>query len=232
MSASTVRLPVLPARPTIRMGRAGSVLLLVGAFITGLVLLLLINTVMAQNSFVLQRAQQQVTELENREQILLQQVTAAQSPESLQRAAKRLGMVPVAAPVFLRLADGKVLGLEIPAEAPAQTPTGDRGPLTPADPVPSTVPSAGVPTESVATTTDRGAVSAPIVVSGSANAPANSPAKAPTAANGQGSGKGTAVAPAKPVKEPKSTKKEAAGTSRTKGNPPPSDANLTETNRP
>jgi len=230
---------MLPARPKIRMGGAGSALLLIGAFLGGLVLLLLINTVMAQNSFVLQRAEQQVTELENREQVLLQQVTAAQSPESLQRAATRLGMVPVAAPVFLRLADGKVLGKEIPAQASVQAPTGDRGPLTPADPVQPAPAIAGVPSGSTApstapsTGTGTGTVSAPTAVSGSGNAPAKStPATPGTTTKGQGTGKATAAVPAKPTKKPSATKQGTTGTTRTQGNPPPSDANLTETNRP
>jgi hypothetical protein len=215
---------------------AGSALLLVGTFLVGLVLLLLINTVMAQNSFVLQRAAQQAIELENREQLLLQQVTAEQSPEALQRAATRLGMVPVAAPVFLRLADGKVLGTEIPAQAPARTPTGERGPLAPADPAQPTSGTLGVQPGSGAPSSGLGTVSAPTAVLGSANAPAKAPvATAPKTTNGQSINRAVpapSAVPAKPVKKPTATQKGATGTARTKGNPPPSDANLTETNRP
>ena len=50
------------------------------------------------------------------EQTLLQQVANEESPESLQKRADQLGMVPVSAPVFLRLADGAVLGTPVPAE--------------------------------------------------------------------------------------------------------------------
>jgi hypothetical protein len=45
------------------------------------------------------------------EQRLLQEVAKAEAPESLQRRADALGMVPVTSPVFLRLADGAVLGV-------------------------------------------------------------------------------------------------------------------------
>jgi hypothetical protein len=50
------------------------------------------------------------------EQKLLQNVAQQEAPESLQKRAADLGMVPVTAPVFLRLADGAVLGTPTPAQ--------------------------------------------------------------------------------------------------------------------
>jgi hypothetical protein len=69
----------------------------------------------------------------------VQDVARAEAPESLQQKALALGMVPVAAPVFLRLSDGAVLGSPRPAQADpaARIPaTGGTGtaPSTPSSP--------------------------------------------------------------------------------------------------
>jgi len=45
-------------------------------------------------------------------------VQQAEAPLEVEKAARTLGMVPAAAPVFLRLSDGKVLGEPVPAPEP------------------------------------------------------------------------------------------------------------------
>lgn len=78
--------------------------------VAGMAALLLLNTSLAQGAFELQSLQQHQSELQITEQALAQQVDQAESPVALKKRADELGMVPVAVPAFLRLADGKVLG--------------------------------------------------------------------------------------------------------------------------
>lgn len=92
------------------------VVLLVG----GLLGLLLLNTVVAQDAFRLHDLQKQGRVLGDREQALAKQVQALQAPGSISDRALALGMVPGGVPVFLRLPDGAVLGaLTAPGSAPA-----------------------------------------------------------------------------------------------------------------
>ena len=92
------------------------VVLLVG----GLLGLLLLNTVVAQDAFRLHDLQKQGRVLGDREQALAKQVQALQAPGSISDRAIALGMVPGGVPVFLRLPDGAVLGAATaPGSAPA-----------------------------------------------------------------------------------------------------------------
>jgi len=98
----------------------GPFVLVVGAVLTvGLIGVLLLNTVVAQDAFAVSALQARSAALADQEQALTQQVAAAESPQRLERRARALGMVPSVNPVFLRLADGKVLGEATPASAPA-----------------------------------------------------------------------------------------------------------------
>lgn len=92
-------------------------LVVTGVLVLGAVVLLVLNTALAQGAFELSELSKTKRDLAVREQALLQAVARAEAPESLQARAEKLGMVPVAAPVFLRLADGKVLGVPRPAKA-------------------------------------------------------------------------------------------------------------------
>jgi hypothetical protein len=96
-------------------------LVVTGLLVGGMVLLLVLNTSLAQGAFEIGALTKQQRELAVTEQRLLQEVAVTESPESLQREARRLGMVASVAPVFLRLADGKVLGTPQPADAVAVT---------------------------------------------------------------------------------------------------------------
>jgi hypothetical protein len=95
-------------------------------------------------------------------------VQLAEAPLEVERRARALGMVPAAAPVFLRLSDGAVLGEPVPAppapgkvsfagapgwQSPRPSPTGSPAATAPAaapgtenppsaDPVPTGAPSA------------------------------------------------------------------------------------------
>ena len=81
-------LRVLPA-PPFRAPR-GPFVLAVGAVLTlGLLGVLLLNTVVAQDAFAVSALQQKSAALADQEQALIQQVAAADSPQRLERARAR-----------------------------------------------------------------------------------------------------------------------------------------------
>ena len=111
-----------------------------GILVLGMVLLLVLNTSLASGAFEISALSAQQRDLAVREQRLVQDVARAEAPESLQDKARALGMVPVAAPVFLRLSDGQVLGIPRPAKAAPVTAlpaTGSTGPAPSASPAPT-----------------------------------------------------------------------------------------------
>jgi hypothetical protein len=94
------------------------VLLVVGVLTSGLVGLLLLNTVLAQGSFRLHDLSHRSGDLSDRQQALQLRVDAAGTPHHLARKAKELGLVAAHDPGFLRLSDGRVLGDPQPATLP------------------------------------------------------------------------------------------------------------------
>jgi hypothetical protein len=102
--------------------RAPFVLLVVAILGLGLVGLLLLNTSLQRGSFAIHDLKRQTSVLAEREEDLDQRVARLKAPENLAGRAQRMGMVPNANPVFLRLSDGAVLGDAVPAE-PRATPT-------------------------------------------------------------------------------------------------------------
>jgi len=112
------RRPALVAAPAPRATVAGNgvfALVVVGILLTGMVLLLVLNTTLAQGAFEIGSLTKAQNQLAVTEQQLVQEVALTEAPESLQKRAAALGMVPVTSPVFLRLADGAVLGTPTPA---------------------------------------------------------------------------------------------------------------------
>jgi hypothetical protein len=75
---------------------------IVGAL--GLVLLLVINTMLAQDAFELRKLQAQVTTLNDQRDAVMKQIAIASSPEILARRAISAGMIPSQSPRFLSLA--------------------------------------------------------------------------------------------------------------------------------
>ena len=99
--------------------KAPFVAAVVGILAVGLLGLLALNTVLAQDAFRLHALQLEGKTLAVQEQTLQREVERLQSPQSLAARASALGMVPGGPPAFLRLADGKVLGAAVPGQAPA-----------------------------------------------------------------------------------------------------------------
>ena len=103
------RLAVAPvAAPAPAPRRLPFVLTLVALLVTGLGGLLVLNTVMAQDSFRASRLAEQSAQLQAERQALSEQVDRLQSPESLAARAAKLGLEPQTDPPILDLGTGKV----------------------------------------------------------------------------------------------------------------------------
>ncbi len=91
----------------------------------GLLGLLALNTVLAQDAFRLHTLKTEGKQLAVREQVLRREVEGLRTPEALAARATAMGMVPAGPPAFLRLSDGAVIGEPVPGEVPV-------GPQSPA----------------------------------------------------------------------------------------------------
>jgi cell division protein FtsB len=158
-----------PFRPP----RMPFVLFVVGLLAAGLVGLLLLNTELQRGTFQVTALNHQADQLRDQQEQLERQARALESPQNLADRALRMGMVPNPNPVFLRLSDGKVLG--VPAEGRAGTGTAMFGPDTPAAgrPAPGVPPAATPPLNGQQTGTPSGAPT---------GAPTGGPTSAPTGA--------------------------------------------------
>ena len=101
------------------LGRTPFVVVVVALLAAGLLGLLLLNAVLAQDAFRLHALKQDRRALSDTEQVLRREVEALRAPEALAARAGALGMVPAGPPAFLRLPDGVVLGAGDVADAPA-----------------------------------------------------------------------------------------------------------------
>lgn len=115
--------PPAPRRQGRRKGRAAFVVLVATLLTGGLVALLLLNTVLAQDAYTLHNLQRETATLADTEQALAQQVAQEASPTVLAERAYSLGLVPAPNPVFVRGSDGTILGVPTPAAPPAVGPT-------------------------------------------------------------------------------------------------------------
>ena len=88
------------------------------ALAAGFFAVLLLNTVISQGAFRQHELEIELILLAEKEEALARAVQQAEAPREVEKAARKLGMVPAAAPVFLRLSDGKVLGEPVPAPEP------------------------------------------------------------------------------------------------------------------
>lgn len=93
-----------------RASRGVFALVVTGMLIAGMVVILVINTSLAQGAFTVSELQTQRATLTQQEQALSEDVAAAAAPESLEQRARALGMVPSQTPVFLTLPSGKIVG--------------------------------------------------------------------------------------------------------------------------
>ena len=103
-----------PLRPE-RASRGLFAVVVTGILALGLIVMLLLNTSVAQTAFVVSELQSQQRELARQEASLTEAIAAAAAPPVLESKARALGMVPTTRPVFLTVPSGKVRGKAKPA---------------------------------------------------------------------------------------------------------------------
>jgi len=118
------RLRVAPP-PPVSGPRAPFVALVLALVIGGVLGILVVNTKIAENAFRLDRLQKEQAALNVQEQELRQEIAQAEAPGNLAAEARKLGLVGGGTPAYIRLQDGKVIGIPTPAGgAPAVTAQG------------------------------------------------------------------------------------------------------------
>lgn len=105
---------VAPLRPE-RASRGLFAVLVAGMLALGLVVMLVINTSVAQTAFTVTELRSQQRELARTEAALTEALATAAAPPVLEAKARALGMVPSGRPVFVTIPDGSVRGKAKPA---------------------------------------------------------------------------------------------------------------------
>ncbi len=98
-------------------GRSVFVAVVAALLVLGLAALLALNTMLAQQAFVLSSLQQRSVALTVTEQSLAAQVAALETPSQLALRARALGMRPSGPPLFLSLPDGTIVGSDAVSDA-------------------------------------------------------------------------------------------------------------------
>lgn len=105
---------VIVAAPTRRAGRVPFAILIGAILVTGLVTLLMLHTMAAQDGFKVSALQQQQKSLNDQLQSLEQVVQADAAPSTLRQKAAALGMLPSVVNSYRHLPDGRAVGVETP----------------------------------------------------------------------------------------------------------------------
>ncbi|HVU61987.1 MAG TPA: hypothetical protein VHD58_10105 [Mycobacteriales bacterium] len=96
-------------------GKAPFVALVGGLLLAGLLSLLMLHTLAAQDAFRQTSLQQRLANLTDSEQRLEQQVQLDSAPASLRAKARALGMVPSVVTHYRQLSNGRTVAREVPA---------------------------------------------------------------------------------------------------------------------
>src|SRR5215217_7649051 len=111
--------------PPVAGPRVPFVVMIVVLVIAGVVGILALNQKINENAFELDKLQAEQASLDRQEQNLDEQIAERESPGNLAAAARKLGLVPAGAPAFIRLPDGRIIGVPQPADGqPAITSQG------------------------------------------------------------------------------------------------------------
>jgi len=113
LSAGTAprpRLQVAPPAP-VSTAHAPFIAMVIGIVVAGVFGILLINTKTNENTFELSRLQDRQAALNNQQQRLENQIAGYESTGNLDAAARRLGLVKADTPAYIRLPDGKIIGV-------------------------------------------------------------------------------------------------------------------------
>jgi hypothetical protein len=120
-TAATPRLRVAPPAP-ISAPRAPFIAVVIALVVAGVFGILLINTKTNENAFELSKLQDQQNSLDNQRQALENQIAGYESTGNLDAAARRLGLVKADTPAYIRLPDGRIIGVPTPGRGrPAVT---------------------------------------------------------------------------------------------------------------
>jgi hypothetical protein len=120
-TAATPRLRVAPPAP-ISAPRAPFIAVVIALVVAGVFGILLINTKTNENAFELSKLQDQQASLNNQQQGLENQIAGYESTGNLDAAARRLGLVKADTPAYIRLPDGRIIGVPKPGRGqPAVT---------------------------------------------------------------------------------------------------------------
>ena len=168
-AATTPRQLKVVALPEIQ-GNGAFLALCVLLLLAGFVGVLMLNTAMAKGSYTMRDLQARSDELTDRQDALRHSIDELSGPGPLANRARALGMVPAETPAFLRLSDGKVLGVAKKAgknttfRVVTETHAPRTPPPAPVTPSPAastpTAPATGVPSTSP-TTPSTGATPRP-----------------------------------------------------------------------
>ncbi|MER7456571.1 hypothetical protein [Micromonospora sp. NPDC126480] len=113
-TARPPRLRVAPPAP-VSVPRAPFAALIVLLVVGGVLGILTVNTKINENAFRLEKLQQQQAKLDLEQQQLNRQIAEAEAPGNLTAAARKLGLVEADEPAYIRLPDGKTIGVPQPA---------------------------------------------------------------------------------------------------------------------
>lgn len=114
--AERPKLRLVPPVP-VAVARTPFVILVIMVVVAGVMGILVLNTKINQNAFQLSALRDEQNRLDLRQQQLEQQISEHESPGSLTAAALKLGLVDPGAPAFIRLPDGKIIGVPKPANS-------------------------------------------------------------------------------------------------------------------
>lgn len=92
-------------------GNAGFVTICIALLLAGFIGVLLLNTAMAKGSYTMRDLQQRSDVLTDSQDALRHAIDGVSGPGPLAQRAQALGMVPAETAAFLRLSDGKILGV-------------------------------------------------------------------------------------------------------------------------
>ncbi|MEU3458137.1 hypothetical protein ABZ671_31805 [Micromonospora sp. NPDC006766] len=109
------RLRVAPP-PPVSVPRAPFVVLILVLVVGGVLGILAVNTKINENAFKLRELQQQQAKLDGDQQQLEKEIADQNAPGNLTANARKLGLVESADPAYIRLPDGKMIGVPHPAE--------------------------------------------------------------------------------------------------------------------
>ena len=111
---SQPQLRVAPPAP-VSVPRAPFIAMILVVVVGGVLGVLLVNTKINENAIRIGTLQQQQSTLDIQEQQLKKEIAQYEAPNNLAAQARKLGLVESGPPAFIRLPDGRVIGVPQPA---------------------------------------------------------------------------------------------------------------------